>query len=142
MSKQDISVSTDCVVICKNERSEKILLVKRKKDPYKNSWAIPGGFLEKDEPLEVGAARELKEETGLELKELNQLKAFGKVHRDPRGRTISVAFYGVVNSEEKVKGSDDAADAKWFHVENLPELAFDHADIVKYALATFHSKKS
>ncbi len=142
MSRQDISVSTDCVVIYKDDRNEKILLVKRKKDPYKNSWAIPGGFLEKEEPLEVGALRELKEETGLELKEVNQLKAFGKVHRDPRGRTISIAFYGVVTSEEKVKGSDDAADAKWFHVENLPGLAFDHAEIVKYALATFHSKKS
>ncbi|MGB7842807.1 MAG: NUDIX hydrolase [Salinimicrobium sp.] len=142
MPKQDISVTTDCVVIFKNDRSEKILLVKRKKDPFKNSWAIPGGFLEKDEPLEVGAIRELKEETGLELKEVSQLKAFGKVHRDPRGRTISVAFYGVVTSEEKVQGNDDAADAKWFHVENLPDLAFDHAEIVKYALATFHSKKS
>ena len=134
MPKQDISVSVDCVIFSRNKEQEKILLVKRKKDPYKDYWAIPGGFLEEKEPLEEGAARELKEETGLSIKKLHQIRAFGTPDRDPRGRTISVAFYGEVSSEETVKGADDAADARWFSLNEIPELAFDHAEIVKAAI--------
>lgn len=133
MPKQDISVSVDCVIFSRSSKPEKVLLVKRKKDPYKNYWAIPGGFLEEKEPLEAGAARELKEETGLSIKELHQIQAFGKPDRDPRGRTISIAFFGEVNSEEKVQGADDAADARWFSLGEIPDLAFDHSEILRSA---------
>ena len=141
MSKQNISVSTDCVVINESGGKEKVLLIKRRNDPYKESWAIPGGFLNDDEPLEAGASRELKEETGLRLDHLHQLKAFGKPDRDPRGRTISIAFYGLATSEEKVTGADDAAEARWFDVNQLPDLGFDHSEIVAYALRIYRAEK-
>lgn len=143
MPKQDIAVTTDCVVFYKTSAQNlKILLVQRKNDPFKNTWALPGGFLENEEPLDEGAKRELKEETGLEIFEVNQIKAFGKPDRDPRGRTISIAFWGEVYSEEKVRGSDDAKDAKWFELESLPELAFDHKQIIEFAVKVYNSEKS
>ena len=142
MSKQNIAVTTDCVVFYKPSNQDlKILLVQRENDPFKNAWALPGGFLEDEEPMEEGAKRELKEETGLQIFEVHQLKAFGNPGRDPRGRTISIAFWGEVFSEEKVKGSDDAKDANWFEVEKLPELAFDHKQIIEYALKVYNSEK-
>lgn len=143
MPKQEIAVTTDCVIFFNGKNNtEKILLIKREKEPFKDYWALPGGFLENEEPLEVGAKRELKEETGLQIYEIHQLKAFGNPGRDPRGRTISIAFWGEVFSEEKVSGSDDAADAQWFDLENLPPLAFDHKQIVEFAHEHYHSKKS
>lgn len=143
MSKQNIAVTTDCVVFYKADTKEiKILLIQRESEPFKNSWALPGGFLEDEEPLEEGAKRELKEETGLQISEVHQLKAFGSPGRDPRGRTISIAFWGEVSSEEKVEGSDDAKDANWFEVKNLPDLAFDHKQIIEYALQVYTSEKS
>jgi 8-oxo-dGTP diphosphatase len=110
-----------------------VLLVKRKKDPFKDKWALPGGFLEDEEPLEDGAKRELEEETGLKINSLKQLHTFGTPGRDPRGRTISITFWGEVTSEEKVEGNDDAAEADWFSINDLPELAFDHSEILKVA---------
>lgn len=143
MSKQKIAITTDCVVFYKAPSEKfKVLLVQRENEPFKNDWALPGGFLEDEEQLEEGAKRELKEETGLEISEVHQFKAFGKPGRDPRGRTISIAFWGEVLSEEKVEGSDDAKDAKWFDLENLPELAFDHKQIIEFAVKVYNSKKS
>lgn len=143
MAKQKIAITTDCVVFYKASSEKlKILLVERKNEPFKNDWALPGGFLEDEEPLEEGAKRELKEETGLQIFEVYQLKAFGNPGRDPRGRTISIAFWGEVFSEEKVEGSDDAKDAKWFDLENLPELAFDHKQIIEFAKKVYKSEKS
>ena len=133
MSKQNISVTTDCVIFCKTGNDRKVLLVLRKSDPYKGKWALPGGFLEEEETLEAGAKRELQEETGLKINNLKQLTAFGTPGRDPRGRTISIPFIGEVASEEKVKGADDATDARWFSLDNLPDLAFDHAEILQLA---------
>lgn len=143
MAKQKIAITTDCVVFYKASSEKlKILLVERKNEPFKNDWALPGGFLEDEEPLEEGAKRELKEETGLQIFEVYQLKAFGNPGRDPRGRTISIAFWGEVFSEEKVEGSDDAKDAKWFDLENLPELAFDHKQIIEFAKKVYKAEKS
>ena len=143
MAKQKIAITTDCVVFYKASSEKlKILLVERKNEPFKDAWALPGGFLEDEEPLEEGAKRELKEETGLQIFEVYQLKAFGNPGRDPRGRTISIAFWGEVFSEEKVEGSDDAKDAKWFDLENLPELAFDHKQIIEFAKKVYKSEKS
>lgn len=141
MPKQEIAVTTDCVIFCRKGGEEKILLVQRKKDPFKNEWALPGGFLETEEPFEVGAKRELEEETGLKVEEVYQVKAFGDPGRDPRGRTISIAFWGEVASEEKVEGKDDAADARWFSTKELPALAFDHDAIVQAALEKFRSNQ-
>lgn len=137
MIKQNILITTDCTIFCQTEHGVKILLVQRKSDPYKNMWALPGGFLEEDEELEDGARRELHEETGLQIEKLTQLKAFGAVGRDPRGRTITVAFSGKTKTEEEVRGGDDAAAAKWFRLDDLPELAFDHAIIINYSIAHF-----
>ncbi len=133
MSRQNIAVTTDSVIFFRKGKKKKILLVKRGKDPFKGRWALPGGFLEDEESLEKGAARELQEETGLKIDKLHQLKAFGTPGRDPRGRTVSIAFFGEVTCEEKVNGADDAAEADWFDLDNLPELAFDHSEIVEYA---------
>lgn len=141
MPKQEIAVTTDCVIFCGSSGEEKILLVQRKKEPFKNEWALPGGFLETDEPLEVGARRELEEETGLRIKKVHQIKVFGDPGRDPRGRTISIAFWGETPSEEKVEGKDDAAAAKWFSIKELPVLAFDHDEIVQAALESHRSQK-
>ncbi|WZL88852.1 NUDIX hydrolase [Salinimicrobium sp. 3283s] len=137
MARQNISVTTDSVIFFRNNNQPKVLLVKRKKDPFKDQWALPGGFLEDEEPLEIGAKRELAEETGLKVENLKQLKAFGTPGRDPRGRTISIPFWGEVTSEEKVEGSDDAADARWFFLNDLPELAFDHSEILELAREAF-----
>ena len=133
MRKQDIAVTVDAVIISKGEQP-KILLVQRGNDPYKGDWALPGGFLEEDETLEEGAKRELEEETGLLIKTIKQIGAFGNPGRDPRGRTISIAFLGTVESPVEVKGDDDAAEAKWFKLSQLPELAFDHQRIIETAL--------
>lgn len=141
MPKQDISVTTDSVIFFPNNGDSRVLLVKRKKDPFKGKWALPGGFLEDEEPLEEGAKRELQEETGLKVENLKQLKAFGTPGRDPRGRTISIVFYGEIASEEKVEGSDDAEEAKWFSVNALPELAFDHSEIMEVATKAYFSEK-
>ncbi|MCF4101685.1 NUDIX hydrolase [Gillisia sp. M10.2A] len=131
--KQEIAITVDTVIFCIEHSDKKVLLIQRKNDPYKYQWALPGGFLEEDEELETGAKRELKEETGLKLESLKQLHAFGRIGRDPRGRTISIAFVGSVEKEFEVVGSDDAREAKWFSIKKLPELAFDHLQIISEA---------
>lgn len=110
----------------------KVLLIQRGRDPYKGQWAFPGGFLNMDETAEVGALRELKEETGLELDHVRQFHTFTRLDRDPRGRTISIAYYELIDCQ-KVVGGDDAACARWFSLDDLPPLAFDHADMLKKA---------
>lgn len=133
MRDQNIAITVDSVIFKEVQKGYELLLIRRKNDPFKNQWSLPGGFLEMDEDLETGALRELKEETGLSMQKLQQIGAFGALGRDPRGRTISVAFAGKINNPGEVQGGDDAEDAKWFSVDNLPELAFDHADIIKAA---------
>lgn len=131
--KQNIWVTADAVIFKENNGINKVLLVLRKNEPYKDQWALPGGFLEDDEPLKTGALRELKEETGLEIKDMEQIGAFGDPGRDPRGRTISIAFVGKIKNPDKIKGGDDALEAKWFSLKELPELAFDHSKILEAA---------
>lgn len=133
MRKQDIGLTVDAVIFVKEEKDLRILLIKRNNEPFKDRWALPGGFLEDDEPLVDGARRELEEETGLKPKDLWQIKAFGAPDRDPRGRIISIAFLGILEATEEVKGNDDAVEAKWFPLSNLPELAFDHSKIIAAA---------
>ncbi|QED37045.1 NUDIX hydrolase [Antarcticibacterium arcticum] len=135
MSKQNIQITVDAVIFVKEETSSpKVLLIQRKKDPFINQWALPGGFLENDELLEDGAKRELEEETGLRVSHLEQVGIFANPGRDPRGRIISIAFTTSLSQEVPVKASDDAMDAKWFNIKNLPETAFDHEEIIEIAL--------
>ena len=124
------AVTADCIVITK-EAEPKVLLIQRGDEPYKGCWAFPGGFMEIDETTEQCAIRELEEETGLKVDEVHQIGAFSKVDRDPRGRTITVAYLAFVEAPVEVKGQDDAANAEWFPLSALPALAFDHADIMK-----------
>jgi 8-oxo-dGTP diphosphatase len=112
-----------------------LLLIERGNEPFKGCWALPGGFLEMEEDLDTCAARELQEETGLTGIDLHQLYAFGAPNRDPRHRTISVAYWGVDNTERQAVGSDDAVEARWFALDKLPGLAFDHELILQKALS-------
>ncbi|MBP7985129.1 MAG: NUDIX hydrolase [Bacteroidaceae bacterium] len=132
------AVTADCVVITR-EKDPKVLLIQRKAEPYKDFWAFPGGFMEMNETTEQSAIRELEEETGLIVNDLTQLGAYSKVDRDPRGRTITVAYLVLVDKTLTVQGMDDAAVAEWFSLSNLPTLAFDHDDIMKDAIRKYNS---
>jgi 8-oxo-dGTP diphosphatase len=128
-------VTVDSVVFLRDKTGPKVLLIKRKKEPFRGRWVFPGGFLEMDEELADGAARELAEETGLVGVELEQMHTFGTCGRDPRGRVIGVAFVGTVGPDNAaIKAGDDAAEAGWFDIDQLPELAFDHDKIAKMAI--------
>ena len=127
------AVTTDCVVFGIEGRDLKVLLIERGQEPYKGAWAFPGGFLNMDETAEQGARRELKEETGLVLNHLKQVGAFSDVNRDPRDRVITLAFYALSKISE-VQGSDDAAKAQWFSLNEIPRLAFDHDLILRKTL--------
>jgi 8-oxo-dGTP diphosphatase len=128
-------VAVDAVVFSLSGGKTQVLLVNRGHEPFKGKWAVPGGYVDMDEELEDAAARELQEETGLTGVKLEQMHAFGKCGRDPRGRQISIAFTGIATGgQDKIRPGDDAAKAKWFDIENLPrDLAFDHSEIIKFA---------
>lgn len=128
--------TVDAIVFRKKEENYEVLLIKRKHDPFKGMWAFPGGFMDMDETAEHAVLRELREETGLTGVELRQLRTVSKVDRDPRGRTVSLVFYGFATpGQSGVEGADDASDAQWFAVNDLPPMAFDHDDIVNYAIS-------
>ena len=135
------AVTADCVVITKDD-SPKVLLIERGADPFKGSWAFPGGFLNMDETTDQCAIRELEEETGVKIQELRQIGAYSKVDRDPRGRTITVAYLAVVDSPCEVIGLDDAAKAQWFPLDALPKLAFDHDEIMRDATRLYGLEKT
>ena len=127
------TVTTDCVVFGIEGNNINVLLIKRGNEPFKGLWALPGGFLNPDETAEEGALRELREETGLEAAEVEQLYTFSDPKRDPRDRVISIAYMAVVKLQD-VKGEDDASEAKWFPLKEIPSLAFDHELILNKAL--------
>ena len=130
------AVTADCVVITK-EAEPKVLLIQRGGEPFKGCWAFPGGFMNMDETTEQCAIRELEEETGLQVSNVILIGAYSKVDRDPRGRTISVAYLAIVDSSLEVTGQDDAAKAEWWPLSALPQLAFDHEEIMRDAIAVF-----
>ena len=135
------SVTVDCVLFGLSEDKLKVLLIQRAHDPFAGKWALPGGFAEMEESLEESAKRELEEETGLSKIYLEQLYTFGDLGRDPRGRTISVAYFALVQAaEHTAQGADDASDAGWFAIDKLPKLAFDHAKILDCALQRLRAK--
>lgn len=126
------AVTTDCVMFCFDGTELKVLLVERGVEPHKGKWALPGGFMKINETAEKCALRELREETGLTPKYIDQFFTYSDVKRDPRERVLSVAFFALVRYEA-VKGGSDARDAKWFPMSRLPKLAFDHAKIISDA---------
>lgn len=128
------AVTTDSVVFGFDGKSLHILLVERGIEPYKGSWALPGGFMKIDETVEDCAKRELSEETGVTDVYLEQFHTFSAVYRDPRERVVTVAFFALVRkSDFQLLAGDDAARASWFEVDELPPLAFDHDEIIKMA---------
>lgn len=137
------SVTTDVVIFSILDEMLKVLLIKRKSWPFEGMWAIPGGFVHMDESLEDGAYRELAEETDVTESDvyLEQLYTFGKPDRDPRTRVITVAYFALVSADKlSPQAASDAADVGWFSVYNLPPLAFDHDEILEYALTRLRYK--
>lgn len=135
MRNQAINVTVDAVVFKKEKSETYVLLIRRKNPSFQNQWTLPGGFVESDEDLETAAKRELKEETGIEMTSCEQLHTFGKPGRDPRGRTISIVYVGLASEASEPKAADDAKEARWFPIENLPNLAFDHLEILTRAIS-------
>jgi len=128
------AVATDLVVFAFDGNALRLLIARRAKEPFAGHWALPGGFLEHDETLEACARRELREETGVELRRLDQLAAFSAPGRDPRGDVVSVAFVALVRANQQAPAAgSDASDAAWHEVDALPKLAFDHDQIVQAA---------
>jgi 8-oxo-dGTP diphosphatase len=128
------AVTVDALIFRSIDFGYEVLLIKRGQYPFEGLWAIPGGFVDMDETLEDAAARELQEETGLTGIELTQLHTFGAIGRDPRHRTISIVFTGFTDVHTMATADSDAADAQWYNISKLPEMAFDHAEIVQMAV--------
>lgn len=129
------SVTVDIIIFTVKDNDLKVLLVKRAIEPFKDMWAIPGGFVRINESLEEAAKRELQEETNVKAEYLEQLYTFGATNRDPRGRVITVAYMALINADKvKLKAATDVSEAKWFSAFELPKLAFDHDKILNYAL--------
>lgn len=138
-----IKVAVDAIVFGYSKQDGvSVLLIQRKYEPFKNSWAIPGGFVLENESLEEAVKRELIEETGISVNYLEQLYTFGEPKRDPRQRIIAVAYFGLVKASQyqELKASTDAENAKWFNIKKLPALAFDHKQILQIAIERLRSK--
>ncbi len=129
-------VTVDAAVFTFSGDKARVLLINRGNEPFKGKWALPGGFVGMDEELENAVARELEEETGLVGVRLKQMRTFGTVGRDPRGRQITIVFMGIATEDQtRIKAGDDAAQAQWFDIENLPkDMAFDHNEGIKIAI--------
>jgi 8-oxo-dGTP diphosphatase len=136
MRTSKIFVTVDAVIIKKTVVNQ-LLLIKRKNEPFQNCWALPGGFVDENEDLEVAAKRELEEETQVKIDSLQQFGTFGKPFRDPRGHMISVAYFGEVPENTIAIASDDAKEVAWFAINELPNLAFDHQEIIEKAFKIF-----
>ena len=136
------SVTVDVVIFTLQDRTLHVLLVKRKHWPFEGRWAIPGGFVNMNESLELAARRELEEETGVRNIYLEQLYTFGDPKRDPRTRVISVAYIALVSADtQTLRVSDESTDVRWFPVRALPgPLAFDHDTILAAGLDRLRSK--
>jgi 8-oxo-dGTP diphosphatase len=138
-----IAVAVDAIVFGYSKgEGVSVLLIQRKYPPFKNDWALPGGFVQEEESLETAVRRELKEETGIEVNYLEQLYTFGEPGRDPRQRILSVAYFALVKSSlfQQLKASTDAENAQWFGIKSLPSLAFDHQQILRIAIERIRTK--
>ena len=126
------SVTADAVLFAEKDGQIYVLLIQRGNEPYKGYWAFPGGFLNMDETVAHCAERELEEETGIVLTEMQLVGIYSDVERDPRGRVITAA-YAAMTTMPEANAADDAAAAKWWPLNALPELAFDHDTILEDA---------
>jgi 8-oxo-dGTP diphosphatase len=133
-------VAVDIVIFTIESGALKVLLVRRRIEPFKGQFAIPGGFVRDDEDLDEAALRELHEETGVRDVYLEQLYSFGEPERDPRGRVVSVSYFALISADRPLSAGSDAAEARWWPVQELPSLAFDHAGILRYALERLRNK--
>jgi 8-oxo-dGTP diphosphatase len=128
------ALTVDCVVFGLDEHDLKVLLIQRKLTPFQHGWALPGGFVRIDETIDDAARRELEEEAGVSDVYLEQLFTFGALDRDPRERIVTVAYYALAKlSDHRIRAATDAMGVGWFGLDDLPKLAFDHADIVQRA---------
>lgn len=136
------SLTVDIVVFSLREARLQILLIERRDPPFAGCWALPGGFVRMEETLEAAALREMEEETGLAHAYLEQLYTYGEPERDPRGRVVSVAYFALIPADVAMRpeGGSDARAARWFPADELPSLAFDHAEIAAYALRRLRYK--
>lgn len=135
------ALTVDIVVFALDEEDLQVMLIERDLTPFEGCWALPGGFVRIDETLDEAARRELQEETGLKEIYLEQLYTFGDLQRDPRERVVTVSYYALVNLwDHDVRPSTDARNAAWFTVNDLPELAFDHDQIMATAHARLRGK--
>lgn len=135
MPPEIVKTTVDTVAFAVHQSTLEVLLIKRKHDPFKAHWALPGGFLrDDDQTLEAAATRELYAETNVSNVYLEQLYTFGDLGRDPRGRVITVSYLALLREEElELRASADASGVAWWPVNDLPTLAFDHNSIVTYA---------
>jgi 8-oxo-dGTP diphosphatase len=143
VQSSNIKVAVDAIVFGYSKTDGvSVLLIKRKYKPFKESWAIPGGFVLENESLEQAVKRELAEETGITVNYLEQLYSFGEPNRDPRQRIISIAYFALVKSTlfQQLKASTDADEAQWFSINQLPPLAFDHKQILQVAIERIRAK--
>ena len=136
-----MQLTVDIVIFTIERGALKVLLVKRGIEPFVGQYAIPGGFVLENESLDQAAMRELREETGVAEVYLEQLYSFGDPKRDPRGRVVTIAYYALISAEHsQLRAGSDAAAAAWFAVDAVPDLAFDHAKILAYAVERLHNK--
>ncbi len=125
------AVTADCIALSPEGGEMHVLLVQRGREPHKGKWAFPGGFIEIDEDAATAARRELREETGVTAGQLMQLGAYTRPDRDPRERVVSIAYVAYFDKRPALTAGDDAARAQWFPIKDLPELAFDHAEMLR-----------
>jgi 8-oxo-dGTP diphosphatase len=136
---QYFSVAADVMALRRTGGHFEVLLIQRKHSPYQHCWALPGGFLDRNEDAITAARREFKEETGLTSKKLVEFGSFSDPLRDPRGRVVTISFYTLLTDGWMgMKAGDDAAEAAWFRVTRLPKLAFDHREMIRKGLSCFH----
>lgn len=130
------AVTADCIVFSRYPKPQ-VLLIRRGNEPFKGEWAFPGGFLNMDETVQECARRELEEETGLVVQDIHLVGVYSRPGRDPRGHTVTPVFLSIMDYPLDVCGGDDAAQAQWFPLNQLPVLAFDHGEIISDAMRLF-----
>jgi len=142
MNKDQVRLTTDCIIFGLDESHKlKVLLIQRGTQPHKDMWALPGGPVYEQEALRKSALRVLEEETGVHDVFMEQLFTFGNLGRDPRGRFVTVAYYALVNLlEHPAEAKADTRNVEWFEINQLPELAFDHEEILAMAINRLRSK--